>query len=509
MGKVKSAIITALFVAAVIVLALFAVISCGVPGSNGVKRYNSFISSIALSSEFTGDAYSLLYPEGVISAADYNFVVNDSESTAEEKEEYESTYVQRGSVYVDKDKLGDDATASKQGSKEQAFKDGVKKDAEILSSRYGKKGYSSYSVSIEDEFVIKVAVPTGFSYSEYKSYDSSSRSSVLSSLGTTLTYLSYSGDLSLRNGSAYSSSKSIIPIKYNFATFFKSVNYYAVGGVSAVKMVLTDDGLEKINSAISAYTTDDEDFTAYFFVGENSTGFTLSAALEDKTMYFQADESVAEDVSIVLSSVISGGTLENAYNADGLNTTSLVATTSSFGENATIYLGVAVLVILVAAIVASLIKYKKLGLVNTLVILIYALTIIIALLLLEIELSIAGLFTAVLGLALLLFTNFYVFEAIRKETELGRTLQAAVKTGYKKTLSAILDMHIILVVVSAVIAIVAIGEIAACALIFFFASLASYVLYWFTRFMWYVISSPVKDKFAFCGFKREVDDDED
>lgn len=509
MGKVKSAIITAFFVAAVIVLALFATISCDVPGSNGVKRYNSFISTIALSSEFTGDAYSLLYPEGVISAADYNFVVNDSETGAEEKEEYESTYVQRGSVYVDKDKLGGDATDSQQGSKEQAFKDSVKSDAKILSSRYSEKGYSGYSVSIEDDYVIKVTVPTGFSYSEYKSYDLTSRSNVLSELSTTLTYLTYSGEFSLRNGSTYSSSKSIIPVKYDFGTFFKSVSYYAIGGVSAVRMVLTDEGLERINSAISANITDDEEFTAYFFVGENSTGFTLNATVDDKTMYFQADESIAKDVSIVLSSVISGGILENNYNSDGINTTSIVATTSSFGENSVVYLGVLAVLILVAAIVASIIRYKKLGLVNALIILMYTLTAIIALMLLEIELSIAGLFTAVLGLALLVFTNFYVFEAVRKETMLGRTMQAAIKTGYKKTLSLILDMHIILVVVSAILTLVGIGEISACALIFFVASLASYVLYWFTRFMWYVVSSPVKDKFAFCGYNREVDDDED
>lgn len=508
MGKVKSAIITAFFVAAVIVLALFATISCEVPFSNGVKRYNSFITSIRMSSEFTGDAYALLYPEGVISAADYDFVVGDDEGDETEKEEYRETYVARGSVYVDKEQLGDDATETTAGSKEQTFRESVFKDAEILTARYGAKGYFGYSVSVEDDFVIKVTVPTGFTYAEYKSYDLTSRSNALSAVSTTLTYMTYSGELSIRNDSTYSSSQSIIAIKEDINSFFKSASYYAVGGNYAIKLELSDYGFEKLNAALSA---GDSESSAYFFIGETSLGLTLTmgTSLEEKTMYFSATEAVARDMSIVLDSVISGNALENEYNADGINSTDLIAVTSSFGEHAVIYLGVAVLVILLALFAASVIRYKKLGLVNVLILLMYTLTIITALMLLEIELSLAGVFTAVLGLVLLAFTNFYVFEAVRRETLLGRTLQASVKTAYKKTLSAILDMHIILIIVSAMVTLIAVGEVSACAFIFFIASLASYALYWFTRFMWYVISSPVKDKFAFCGFMREVDDDED
>lgn len=507
MGKVKSAIITAFFVAAVIVLALFATVSCEVPFSNGVKRYNSFITSIRMSSELTGDAYALLYPEGVISAADYDFVVGDEEGDEKEKEEYQDTYVARGSVYVDREQLGDDATDTRTGSKEEDFLESIQRDAAILSARYGAKGYSSYSVSVEDDFVIKVTVPTGFTYAEYKSYDLTSRSNRLSAVSATMTYLTYSGELSIRNDSTYSSSQSIIAIKEDINSFFKGASYYAVGGNYAIKLELSDYGFEKLNDALAA---GDSESSAYFFIGETSLGLTLTmgSTLEDKIMYFSANEETARDMSIVLDSVVSGNAIENEYNADGINSTDLIAVTSSFGEHAVVYLGVGVLIILVAFVVASVIRYKKLGLVNVLILLMYTLTVITAMMLLDVELSIAGIFTAVLGLVLLSFTNFFVFEAVRKETLLGRTLQASVKTAYKKTLSTVLDMHIILVIASAMVTLIAIGEVSACGLIFFIASLASYALYWFTRFMWYVISSPVRDKFAFCGFKREVDDDE-
>lgn len=99
MGKVKSAIITALVVAAVVILSLFAVISCPL---NEVERYNSFLSSIHMGSDLTGEAYALFYPEGVISEADYNSVVTDSDN--QNRQEYIDGYTGYLSVYVDKDK---------------------------------------------------------------------------------------------------------------------------------------------------------------------------------------------------------------------------------------------------------------------------------------------------------------------------------------------------------------------------------------------------------------------
>ena len=73
MGKIKSAVLTAILVAAIAVLAFFALFSWQVPGSNGVDRYNSFISSIRMGGDLTGEAYAVLYPEGVITVSDFEF----------------------------------------------------------------------------------------------------------------------------------------------------------------------------------------------------------------------------------------------------------------------------------------------------------------------------------------------------------------------------------------------------------------------------------------------------
>ncbi len=489
MGKVKSAIITALLIVAIVVLAFFATVSLNVPGSNGVKRYNSFISGIRLGSELTGEAYAILYPEGVISSSQYNLMVNNDSS---EKD----TYVAHEGVYVDKEKAGEELAKS------------IVTDAEIISKRLGRVGLSSYKVTVENGYTVKISIATDMTASGYNGNNTASRSDSLSLVQHTLVNLSLDGELSLRNGNEWATSTSLFSISVHVADYFKSIDKFSRGGTEAVRLKLTDEGFTKMNEVLTAQ----ESGTAYFFVGETSLGLQveLGKALEDKTLYYTPGGArQAADYAVLLSSVADGEILTNSYNDDGINNTSIVAVSPVFGEHSAIFLGVALLVAFIAAIVAMIVKYKKLGLVNALSAIVYALTMIVCALLIDIEITIAGAFVLVFGLALLTFTNAIVFEAVRKVTQTGRTIQASVKSGYKNTLMTVLDLHVLLFVVALIAAIAGVGKVASCGMLLFVAVIASYVLYWFTRFMWYVISSPVRDKFKFCGYAREVLDDED
>lgn len=494
MGKVKSAIITAIVVAAIIVLAVFSTVSFGM--ANGVDRYNSFVSSIKLGSDLTGEAYAMLYPEGVISAEDYNYVT-DSENP--DRDEYMGGYTDhnnKGVIYVKNDKYGPE------------FAESVAADAKILSKRFGERGYSSYSVTVEDDFAIKVSVPTNFTYAAYNTdsnkQDTSARSQALTEISNAVQCFMLDGKLSLRSDSTYKNDNSLFPLK-DFGSFFSNISYYSMGGNNAVRMTFTDEGFEAVNKVVSSGSG-----TAYFFIGETSLPLTvtLGEALTDKTVYFQPSNAL--DYAILLSSVINGDTLSHQYNKDNAQSdTLIVANTSTFGEKAPVYLFCAVLAVIAATIIGSVIKYKKLGLVNSIITLLYSLIMVTAIMLTGVQLTMAGAFIAVLGLALLNFSNFKVFENVRGETKAGRTIQAAVKTGYKKSFTTILDLHIILLVAAALFALIGVGEVAACGLIFFMSVIASYVMHWFTRFMWYVNLSPSRDKFKFCGYDREVLDDED
>ncbi len=514
MGKIKSAILTAIIVAAVAVLAFFAVVSFPVAGSGGVKKYNSFISSIHLGSDFTGEARTVLYPEGVRSEADYlsdmpeipqgeaaeGLTQAEIDEYTKKQTDYVAKYEKRGSLYIEKDLLGDS---------EAEFIENVKKDAEVLNDRFNQKGYSNYSVSVQDKFTVRICVPTNFAYSAYKDSDDANRtarSEETAKISRTVQYLTASGELTLRNSDIGKGNDDLlVPDTADITTYFKSFKKYSSAKRYAVKVNLTKEGKELFSDKTDDIVNNaSSDKAVHFYVGDTQLiSLTVEEAISEKSFYITVnDGDYADDYAIILNSVSHGKTLSLDYGEAG--DIEIVYSTASLGKNAAIYFGVILLLIIVGAIVFSVVRYKKLGLVNALTVIIFALAMVVALLIIGIQLTAAGAFAAVLGLALLCGSNIAAFEAIRKETKKGKTMQSAVKSGYKSVLTAILDLHVILIIASLLLTLICVGEIQACGFIFFIASIASYILYWFTRFMWFVISSPARDKFKFCGFKREV-----
>lgn len=501
MGKIKSAVITTLLVLAIVVLALFAAISCDVPGSNGVDRYNSFLSSIHLGGSLSGEASTVYYPEGVISADKYNAGLPDDE---DKREEYVKRYQPLGRVYIDTDKVE---------YSEEELKASVKKDAEVLSARFDKKGYSSYSVSVQDDYSIKVSVPTNFTYSQYKNYDSSSRTAQTNKIESTFAFLAYGGELSLRNPDVGNSMYNDIVTSVNddVTEYFTGVSKFASGDSYAVRLDFTKEGKRVFADVTEKVAASTSDKNLYFYVGDDTLiKLNCEEKIDQSTVLITVsgtsdDEQTAENYAVVLNSVINGKVLELSYDTAGAE---IFYGSAALGDYAALTTLISLLVIFVAAAVFSVVRYKKLGLVTALMIAVYALTVIIALLLIEIQLTVAGAVTIALGLALTVGSQYCSFEAVRAETKKGKTLPASVKSGYKQKLTTVLELHVILIVAALLTALVGKGSLAACGLIFFISVVASYVLYWFTRFMWFVISSPVKDKFKFCGFTREVSYDD-
>jgi len=277
-----------------------------------------------------------------------------------------------------------------------------------------------------------------------------------------------------------------------------------MGGQFAVEILLTEKGREVFKEATSTVAaTEDKDIL--FYVGEEQLlKLTCDGMLDSESFFISVeDNKTAEDYSILLNSVTTGNPLSLTYKSDELSEASAPA-----GSVTALMVSIAVAVIFVALVVAGVLKYKKLGVVNSLMVALFVLAIIYALCIIGIQLTLAGVVTALIGLALLVSSNFIVFEETRKQVGLGRTMQAAIKMGYKNTLTTILDMHIVAIIVSIMLTLIGVGEISACGLILLVGSIASYVLYWFTRFMWYVMSEPTKDKFGFGGYTREVYGDE-
>ena len=516
MGKIKSAIITVIVTLATLVLFLFGVVSCNLP--DGVHRYNSILSNIHLGSELSGDAYTTLLPEGVITAEEYAFtVVEDSDKAAE----YEEKYVvsESGAYYVDREVL-DSYNAGSDSAAFAALAEDLQSDAEILSSRFGARNYTSYSVSVVDGCAIRVAVPTNFTYAAYTGSDTSSVSDDITYASNAISYLTLGGELTLRNNtgslgwrdevtSAQSADEhatttyNIIDPRYEITDIISSATYYSMGGTYAVKINLTSLGEEILGDATLSISESDDTYLR-FYVGETSViNLTCESQLTGRTFYIQAgDEATARNYAAILNSTASGNALTYVYSYD-----EVIYGTSSSGANAAMFTPIEALVLFFALAVFAVVRYKKLGLVFSLMALLFCSAMIAIIYLVGTTLTLAGIFVALLTLALFAGSNFWAYESVRKETLSGRTVQASVKQGYKNTLSAILEVHIVLLVISVMLALIGVGEVAACGLILLIGTLASYLLYWFARFMWYVTLSPARDKYKFCGFKREAIED--
>lgn len=522
MSKAKSVVITVILALAMAVATFFAAVSF--PVANNVKRYNSFLSNIHLGADYAGYAYTTVYPEGVITAEEYNGLVEEY-GAEKDGEDPSAAYTKVGGLYVDKEEQPD---------VEQLKKD-VASDADKLNARFGQKGYSSYSVAVEDGVSIKISVPTNFTNAAYNNLDQDSRSESLSAASMSIANLTAYGELTIRttdtsisltdadgNSSTYDvvkkgtdkwtetalvdGAKTYSLSEEDVSSWIKGVSSRTVGTTSVITFKFTKEGREGFRQLTTLVASSSSN-TLYFFVGDRqvlSFGSCTTAIDESSLSLTSSDAATAQNSAITLNSAAKGGALTVDYQ----EIESVIAGEATGGNLAALLTLAACLLVFIGLAVLLIVKYKKLGALTSAMAFVLALVEVYALYLLNIQVTFAVVFTCMLLMALFVLSCALVYGEIKKLTSVGRTMQASVKDGYKNLVMTVTDMHIVLVIVAILLAAIGAGEVAACGLISLIGVVASYVLYWFTRFMWYVTSSPEKDKFKFAGLKRVVYEDD-
>ena len=112
------------------------------------------------------------------------------------------------------------------------------------------------------------------------------------------------------------------------------------------------------------------------------------------------------------------------------------------------------------------------------------------------------------GLVLLNAVQYMIYNAIKAEFNLGKTVESSIKGGYKKTLWGVIDLYAVLLLGSLALLIGTAGvyTLALQALIVVIAS-AFMSLLWM-RAINYINLSASKNKYKYFNFVREDDDDE-
>ncbi|MBP5242760.1 MAG: hypothetical protein J6Z36_03620 [Clostridia bacterium] len=523
MSKTKSVVCTVLIAIVIVLLSLMCVLpEFSLPFSVGgeYKKYNSVVNAISYGSDLGGGYSAVYYPEGVISAAEYNqtvtsyqAIIDDAEvkGDAKTKADYEYAKTEYEGKYIayNTAKFGENApknavlylennkvcfkNADDSYSVGEEFSKQFDLAVSVFASRFDKKNFSFLTVAKTDDFTITVSVPL-----------------TVEDADNLFSVMGYTGEFTLRSADqtllkTYGGKKT--------TDYFKSASDTTSNGEGAVVLNFTKDGREKVKTYTTAVASDSDDASIYFYVGETQAlEISLGGSAIDSSQIavpgsFTPD--AAQTMGIVIDSAIKNQDLDWTFTVSSTQEYAVGAATAS-KTGIFIVFGVAIL----AMLIFTFVRYKGLGIAHLFGYLSYLICMLMFMAYITgMVVTPGGILAVALTSITLAVSNYYVFENVRKEFATGKTLEASIGAGYKRSLAALLDGHILLLAASLITYFVGVGELTTFAFIFGLGVLMSGITsVLLTRFYWYVTRGLVArgQQYKFCGFKREVtDDDED
>ncbi|MBE5745237.1 MAG: hypothetical protein E7355_03770 [Clostridiales bacterium] len=501
MGKKKS--VALMVILTIVIVALCAlVLFPSVPV--GVKDWKPVASQYDFSTEIDGGYYAYYYPEGVIPEADYNEeklgyeeIRDSANSTAKEKEDaiddleklekdyqkYKGLYLSTEDVWVN-------------GEVSDEFAAGFKKAADEIAKRYEAKGYADYRVAVVDDYALRVELPR-----------------VENNYASVFSMFAMTGELSITLGEEVVEElkEDGVKAKDLIESFSLDTKYDA----AFVKVKFTDKGkamIERVKEELSDSNT--ATTALHIKLGEQDLAIIYSDWILDNNRvarvlpYQKEYKDAVEIYSVLLSSVLENE-MDFAFDTSRIEARSF---SSVYGENTLTLLYIALGVAILAAIILPIIKMGRFGVVSVYGSLSFLIVVGICFKYITagvFELTLGGILMFLLGLVLINAVQAYIYRAIKKEFQQGKTIASAVKGGYKKTLWAVVDMYAILLL-GALALLIGVGGVQTLAI----HALVAVVTAAFCNLLWarcinYVFLSASKNQFKYFRFVREEDDDDD
>ncbi len=280
----------------------------------------------------------------------------------------------------------------------------------------------------------------------------------------------------------------------------KSATYVgeSVSGSSTVYLVqveFTDYGYKTLVDAINASSD------AYYLkiaLGDSTLldSSITTSSITDKSVYIQtSSEQSGKQVAMQIQT---GGLqykydVSDAVNVDGL-----------FGANSDLYVGIALGILIVAIIAAMLIAFGGYGVIGGLSMIVFALGVLGLLISVPgITVSLAGVIG--LGFAIILCADglMITIKRIREEFALGKTVKAAVKTGFKRSFIPVLGSNLAVALGALILFAFAKGAMVSFAVTLALGAVVSFLVNVLISRMFTELILPVcKDKEKFLNLKR-------
>ena len=517
MGKKKSVVLIVLISIVMFVLAVITAFpKFTIPGTNGVKEWNPAVLQYDLGSDFGGGYYAYYYPQGVITETEYN--ENVAALKGEELQEYQNSYkrYERTSLYLSTDP--DDGIFT-EGNKQHVsvgFKTAFNEAVELVTARFEERAAltgSDFRVSVVDDYAVRVQLSSGETSKDMASSEYASQTFSMFSLTDKL-YFMEGEEVVDELADEGTSIKDLI----------KSVRVKTQYEVAQLHIIFTAKGKEMLNSFKTA-AGEDTSKTLDLTVGTGENKTTLLQITSDvintknEVQYgirYEEEKLYAETLCIFIESAMENGGIymnDNETTPFAFNTlnNSSVRVYSAVEGDVFVWVLVAVLAVIVLAAAYAIVKMGGFGIVNLYTTVTYFLIAALCFAFISGSAFIVGygsILVFIIGLALTNVLNAYVYNEIKKEAALGKTIASSVRNGYNKTSLAIADIYAVLILgaLALLISTATVTTVALQAIICLVAG-AFCNLAW-GRMLNVLFLSASKDKYKYFRLVREDDDDE-
>ena len=517
MGKKKSVVLIVLIT---IVMCVLTVITAfpkfTVPGTNGVKEWNPAVLQYDLGSDFGGGYYAYYYPQGVITETEYK--ENVAALEGDELAEYQDSYKAYGntSLYLSTDPDDGIYTVENKDEVSVGFKTAFTKAVELVTARFEERAAltgTSYRVSVVDDYAIRVQISAGEDSKDMSSSEYASQAFSLFALTDKLYFMQGEEVVEqlVDEGTSVSDLIKSVKVKTKYETAMLQINF-------------TEKGKEMLESYKTA-ATEDSSVTLNLTVGADANKTTLLQITTDvintknEVQYgvrYEEEKLYADTLCVFINSAMNDGGIymnDNETTPFAFSTLSSnsVRVYSAIEGEVFVWVLVAVLALIVLVAAYAIVKMGGFGVVNLYTTVSYFL--IAALCFAFISgssfiVSYGSILVFIIGLALTNVFNAYIYNAIKKEVALGKTIASSVRNGYNKSSLGVADIYAVLLLGALALLIGAAGftTIAVQAIICVVAG-AFCNLVW-GRVLNVLFLSASKDKYNYFRLVREDDDDE-
>lgn len=373
------------------------------------------------------------------------------------------------------------------GTDSSAISSGMETAQTMLRQRLNSLGYTEANVYLSGSSSVVVEIP-----------NVDDPEAAVQLLGTTavIEFRDYLGNVILEGSDIASATASYGQISENSAA-----QYF-------VSLKLTDEGYSKFVSATSeiAGYTDDNNYLAIMMDDEQISAPMVSA--EYKGVGIDTDSPIITlgngstiDYAKYLAEIISAGQLPFA-----LRESKVQSVGASLGEKSlesSIIAGIIGIVLIMIFMVAV---YKIPGLVADVALVLYILLFMVVMSAAKINLSLPGIAGIILTIGMAVDANVIIYERLREELQVGKTLRAAVSSGFKRAYTAIIDSNVTTIIASIVLLWQGTGTILGFAKTLFIGVILSMICMLLVPnlLLRSIASLPIKNLYAF-GLRKNAD----